>query len=339
MKKACILSIDGGGIRGIMPGVILTYLESKIIEKTGNNDSKIADYFDIIAGTSTGGILSCCLLKPDSSGRPQFSANDALNLYLSNGGKIFNLSLLQKIFNPFSVFRYKYSEKAIENILNKYFEDVKISQMVKDCMITAYDIEQRETKFFTKIDAINNNVKDFLLKDICRATSAAPTYFKPALIKSLFGNYKAFIDGGVFANNPAMCAYIEAMKTNFSKMGDKPNCPDTKDIIIISIGTGSVRTPYHYTNVKDNGVIGWSKPIIEILMSGNSETVSYMLKKIFTDLPDNYYRLEPELINADSKMDNASHSNILNLENDAKSYVTDNQNQLDHIVSLLIANN
>ena len=69
----------------------------------------------------------------------------------------------------------------------------------------------------------HNNVKEYLLKDICRATSAAPTYFKPASIKSQFGNKMALIDGGVFANNPALCAYIEAMKTSFGNQTDKPD--------------------------------------------------------------------------------------------------------------------
>ncbi|NVN95845.1 MAG: patatin-like phospholipase family protein [Bacteroidetes bacterium] len=341
MKKACILSIDGGGIRGILPGIILSYIENKIIEETGFSDAKIADYFDLVAGTSTGGILACCLLKNDGKGnnRPQYSAKDAVELYTKFGGKIFDISFYRKLFNPFYIFKYKYSAKALEKLLNKYLGDDTLSTMVIECMITAYDIEKRETKFFSKKDASHNHLKDYYIKDICRATSAAPTYFKPAKIKSLYGNSIALIDGGVFANNPAMCAYIEAMKTDFSNTTDKPAYPEIENIIIVSIGTGGAKKPYHYTDMDDDGVIGWAMPIVDILMSGNAETMSYMLNKIYNDTPHHYFRLDPALIDANDKMDDASDSNIENLINDAKTYVTANQALLDKIVKLLIDNN
>lgn len=339
MKKACVLSIDGGGIRGILPGIVLSYLEQKIIEITDEPDKRISDYFDLVAGTSTGGILACCLLKPNGSERPQYSANDAVDLYIKFGNKIFDLSFFQKIFNPRSFFEYKYSEKALEHLLSKYLGEVKLSNLVKNCMITAYDIENRQTRFFTQKDALKNDLNNYFVKDICRATSAAPTYFKPAKIQSLFGNKLALIDGGVFANNPALCAYIEAMKTDFSNIDDKPIFPDFNNIVMISLGTGSVKEPYHYDDIENDGALGWAKPIIDILMSGNSETMSYMLKKIYQNCPANYHRLEPPLINANEKMDDASETNIENLVNDAKTFVTDNQEQLDKIAELLIANN
>ncbi|MCH7534212.1 MAG: patatin-like phospholipase family protein, partial [Bacteroidetes bacterium] len=81
-----ILSIDGGGIRGILPGQILVALEEKLKAKTGNANTRISDYFDLIAGTSTGGILTCALLCPDKSGkRPRFTAAQVVDLYLDKG--------------------------------------------------------------------------------------------------------------------------------------------------------------------------------------------------------------------------------------------------------------
>src|SRR5947207_3704233 len=81
-----ILSIDGGGIRGIIPGQVLVALEKKIQQLSGDNSKRIADVFDLIAGTSTGGILTCLYLCPDAnSARPRFSAADAVDLYLQNG--------------------------------------------------------------------------------------------------------------------------------------------------------------------------------------------------------------------------------------------------------------
>ena len=92
MKKVRILSIDGGGIRGILPGIVLVHLEEKLQEKTGNEDMRLADVFDLMAGTSTGGILTLTYLMPDENNRPKFTAQKAVDLYLEKGGKIFDVS-------------------------------------------------------------------------------------------------------------------------------------------------------------------------------------------------------------------------------------------------------
>ncbi|MDD4748051.1 MAG: patatin-like phospholipase family protein, partial [Salinivirgaceae bacterium] len=189
----------------------------------------------------------------------------------------------QRIKSGHGITDEKYSANALEKALNDYFGDVRLSELLKPCLITAYDIRNRSAKFFNKLDTVSD-VKDFYIKDIARATSAAPTYFETARINSVFGAPYTLVDGGVFANNPAMCAYAEARSINFATVTnnpEKPNCPSTDEIMILSIGTGSRETPYYYEKAKDWGVVGWIKPIIDILMSGNSETVDYQLRKIF----------------------------------------------------------
>ena len=83
-----VLSIDGGGVRGIIPGTILTFLEAKLQELDGP-DVRIADYFDIVAGTSTGGLVTAMLTAPDKEGRPLFAAKDINDFYLRHSPKIF----------------------------------------------------------------------------------------------------------------------------------------------------------------------------------------------------------------------------------------------------------
>jgi patatin-like phospholipase/acyl hydrolase len=94
-----ILSIDGGGIKGIIPGMVLVEIEERLKIRTGNPNAYIADYFDFFAGTSTGGILTCLLTCPskDDPKKPRFSAKEALNLYIENGSKIFSNKGLKKI--------------------------------------------------------------------------------------------------------------------------------------------------------------------------------------------------------------------------------------------------
>jgi len=83
-----VLSIDGGGVRGIIPGTILAFLEAKLQELDGP-DARVADYFDVVAGTSTGGLVTAMLTAPDKEGRPLFAAKDINDFYLRHSPKIF----------------------------------------------------------------------------------------------------------------------------------------------------------------------------------------------------------------------------------------------------------
>lgn len=343
-KKVTILSIDGGGIRGILPGVILAFIESRLRAKEGDH-VRLSDYFDMIAGTSTGGILSCIYLAPSKDGRPKFTAQEAVDLYLERGNKIFDVGLWHKLRSGLSVTDEKYEADALEDSLNDYLGNLKLSELLKPCLITSYDIFKRKAMFFNKVDAVNNPVRDFYVKDVARATSAAPTYFETANIKSMYGTPYYLIDGGVFANNPSMCAYAEARTLDFAS---KLNCPDkvdkplAKNMMMVSLGTGSKGNPYNYNQAKDWGVVGWIIPLIDILMSGNSETVNYQLQKMFGTIspPDqaDYYRLEPDREPADSAMDNASPANMKALKEAGMRFVADNEAYLEKIVDLLIAN-
>src|SRR5512136_361904 len=110
-----ILSIDGGGIRGIIPGQILALLEDKLQKRTGNPEARIADFFDFIAGTSTGGILTCIYLCPDpqNPARPRFTAQEAVEFYLQRGKKIFSRTLWQKIRSLWGIIDEKYSAEPL----------------------------------------------------------------------------------------------------------------------------------------------------------------------------------------------------------------------------------
>lgn len=345
MKKVTILSIDGGGIRGILPGVILAYLEEQLQEKTNNPEARLSDYFDLLAGTSTGGILTCMYVTPNESGRPKFTAQEAVDLYFKNGEKIFSIPFGRRIVNWFGLFEAKYPVKNIEKILSGYLKDTKLSEALKPCLITSYEIFQRKTIFFNKIDTQKNDTRDFRLRDIARSTSAAPTYFKPAEIHSTYGNPLYLIDGGMFANNPSMCAYAEARTIRFSDIPEcsgKADYPTATEMVLVSIGTGSQGDSYSYCKAKRWGVVRWLVPLIDILMSGNSETVHYELCQMFGAVDPanlaNYFRLEPTVGTASSAMDLATPENMQALEEAGKTFVSNNVNQLNKIVDLLIAN-
>lgn len=343
-KKVAILSIDGGGIRGIIPGVILEYIETELRRIEGDH-VRIADYFDLIAGTSTGGILTGLYLLPDPKNgtKPKYTAGEAVDLYFLNGPRIFNIKLWQKIQSFGGLSDEKYDASEFEKALNAYFGESLLSHLLKPCLITSYDIEKRMAIFFTSKQAYETELKDFWMRDVVRATSSAPTYFEPPLIYSRAGTAYALIDGGVFANNPALCAYAEARKMNFNPIGKAAN-PCVEDMLLISIGTGSrsmaKKQPYSFDKFKNAGKLKWIHPVIDIMMSGNSETVNYQLKQIYDTQPidqkGDYHRLDPELGLADPQMDNASPKNMEALRQAAKAFIVQNKDEIDTIVKKLI---
>lgn len=338
--KANILSIDGGGIRGILPAKVLAYIEERLI--ANNKNTRLCDYFDLIAGTSTGGIIAAIITTPDENGRPLFKAQDAVDLYAKEGGKIFDSSLWKKISSIGGMTDEKYSASHLEKMLEKYLGSTMLSQTIKPILITSYDIRNRAAKFFVTSDTISEN-RDFFLKDICRATSAAPTYFEPARITSATDTPFALVDGGLFANNPAMTAYAEARTMDFAKIignDNKPSFPGANNMFMISLGTGSIKKPYYYEEAKDWGNIQWIKPVIDILMSGNSETVDFELKQLFSTCtnPKDYVRLVPDLRGASAEMDDASSSNIKALLRLGDKFVADNKEILNNLADQLIQN-
>jgi patatin-like phospholipase/acyl hydrolase len=353
-SKVRILSIDGGGIRGIIPGTIVQYMETRIRAITGNNKANIGEYFDLIAGTSTGGILTSIYLVPDvaGTGKARYSASDALQLYMQHGNKIFNKKFWQQ-FKNFKLWNENFPSDNLEKLLEEYLGDTLLSQLLKPCLITAYNFYERRAAFFNSADTkrIEGQVRDFKLRHVARATSAAPTYFEPAMIYSLSEAPQFLIDGGVFVNNPALCAYSEARSLDFGKQQilpgtfqkPKPNKPSAKDMLLISIGTGSSKRKYEFEHLRDAGLIKWLPVLIDIMMSGNSETVHYHLSKMWDTLEPSdqkdYHRLEPDLKTASPEMDNVSKKNLKLLKEAGESYVYEHTVQLNQIVDKLLLHN
>lgn len=333
MKR--ILSIDGGGIRGIVPGQILVNLEQKIKTISGNPDARLADYFDFFAGTSTGGILTCIYLFPDDEqpGRAKFSAQQAVELYTTYGNDIFHIPFFKRIESLGGLRDEKFPASQLETLLKNYFADHEISQLLKPCLITSYNIEARRAQFLTQHDAIlKGDSYNYKVRDVARATSAAPTYFEPALIKSKSGESYPLVDGGVFANDPTLCA--------FSELRGSVGNPTAKDMFILSLGTGSTKQPYPYSKMKTSGLLEWAQPVIDIMMSGSSETTSFHLKNMFAaeNVSANYLRIEPKQLNHEqSEMDNASQENILSLVELGQTTAEQFDEQLQHAAEIICA--
>ncbi len=212
---------------------------------------------------------------------------------------------------------------------------IELKDLLRPCLITSYDIKNRRTvKFFfnqKNANAKNDPRSNFYVKDVARATSAAPTYFEVARIKSLANVPYPLVDGGVFANNPSLCAYAEARKFDHK--------PTAKDMVILSLGTGEDKDSYPYKKAKDWGQLAWIKPLLNIMMSGVSETVDYQLKQIFHSVgkPEQYLRIQTDIPPpASSEMDNASPENMTALRDLGEKAATRFESELDQMANLLV---
>lgn len=342
-RNTRLLSLDGGGIRGILTGTILAALEEKLNDKykavhgEPKRPLRLAQFFDLVAGTSTGGILTVALLAPhpDDPSYPRYSAKEAVELYLKNGQFIFTKAPSARWPLGTVFYRAKYRNDHMESTLQNYFGDLRMSELIKPCLITSYDIEKRRAVFFTQHDAIHKGpMYDFLVRDVARSTSAAPTYFPPGMAKSKADLIYHTIDGGLFANNPAMCAVVESLKL-FGK-GDTLLNPS--DMFIFSVGTGTIEKQYKHDKARKWGIVGWLTPIIDIMMSAVSETVDYQLKKLYDSInrKDQYIRIMPDLFTADSGMDNVSKENLEALYQAGLSNAIKFEDTLDRVAGILL---
>jgi predicted acylesterase/phospholipase RssA len=314
-----VLALDGGGIRGVIPATILAELE----RRTGR---RIAEMFDLIAGTSTGGILALGLTVPDPAepAKPRYTAGELVSLYAEKGKDIFARSLGYELVTLFGLFGSKYAVRGLERTLHSYFEDARLKDAVTEVLITSYDLESRDSWFIARHKARDDAAYDFPMREVARATSAAPTYFRPQRLS--LTPPTAMIDGGVFANNPAMCGYVETIKLH-----------GPQDILLVSLGTGEVKTPIHYTQARLWGLLGWVRPLIGIFMDGVAATVEHQLGWLLT--PHNhqprYFRFQVDLPPGMGSMDDTSPAHIAALKEQAQKILDTNTGPLDDLCQLL----
>jgi len=316
-----VLSIDGGGIRGIIPAMVLNVIE-RAAEKP------ICQLFDLIAGTSTGGILALGLTKPnpDDPTQPHYPAEKLIDIYEQEGPTIFSRSVWHKLHSAWNLSDEKYPSLGIEGVLKDYFEDALLSQALTELVVPSYEIEDRNCFFFKRSKArAKPSDEDFLMRQVARSTSAAPTYFEPCRLAGGGEKpYLALIDGGVFANNPAMCALAEAMV-----IYGRDN-----DFLVVSLGTGQLTRRLEYQEAKDWGLAGWAQNIINIIFDGVQDTVDYQLKQLLpvTNGPTRrYYRFQVELNIGSDDMDDASQSNLANLRKKADDLIVNESEALGNL--------
>jgi len=284
-----ILSIDGGGIRGIFPAHILC----NISEKLGIN---VADRVDLIAGTSTGSIIAAAIACGISPGI-------ILDLYAKRGPEIF---IRRKTWHPEKYqqgFTSAYDSSGLSKVLEDVFKNIKLKEVSRPLIIPATDLGNGGVHVF-KSAYSKDFVRDpeVLVRSAVLASCSAPTYFDPAKVDSYL-----LADGGLWANNPTLVAYVDAQK----RLGVAPS-----DIKILSLGTGHSKIGYGTNPEKKWGLLnGWKgKQFIGFLLSLQAQSTNNTMKLILRD---------DQLLRLDFESDNE-------LPLDDVSCISDLQSQADH---------
>ncbi|XP_007017306.2 PREDICTED: patatin-like protein 2 [Theobroma cacao] len=328
-----VLSIDGGGIRGIIPGTILAFLESQL-QKLDDEEARLADYFDVISGTSTGGLVTAMLTtpNPNEGNRPLFAAKDINEFYLEHCPKIFPQdrspfapaeNLVKSLIGP------KYDGRYLHNIVREKLGETRLHQTLTNVVIPTFDIKQLQPKIFSSYEVKYNPCKNALLSDICIGTSAAPTYL-PAHhfeTKNSNGEVKEFhlIDGGVAANNPTLVAMNEVTKEITRKNSDSfpTKANDFARFLVLSLGTGSQKCEEKYPApmAAKWGLLEWltfqhSTPLMDVFMQASSDMVDFHIATVFQALQseDKYLRIQDDTLRGTvSSVDIATKENLENL--------------------------
>ncbi len=301
----------------------------------------MAEYFHLFAGTSTGGLIALALTAPTN-----VSAKDLALFYTEDGPKIFDAGLSRKLGSLWGFTRPKYSSAPLREAVERRLGNSKVSEASRDLLVTSYDMNKSEPYFFKRWRALESEDRDFPIADPALATSAAPTYFPSHEI-----GYRALVDGGVFAANPAIAAIAEAL----GRQSDEPARLGPDDLFLVSIGTGEFETRYTQAEVSKWGKLGWiaggggEPPILGAMLGGASDGADYWAHMLLNhspgdDLPSvesigrgpRYFRLQVDLFEPIAMDDASKEALTVALPQAAEQLIDERNAELDEIVDKLV---
>jgi patatin-like phospholipase len=305
-----VLSIDGGGVRGLIPALILAEIEK-------GTRKPIAESFDLIVGTSTGAILALGLTRPSDADAavPEYSAQRIAQFFRESSSTIFPnsypmLRSLKQIVRP------KYDVEGIESVFDQYFGDVRLVEALTNVRVPAYDIEDGRRIWFSR-----GSHGDLFMKDVVRGATAVPTYLPPVAFRvqprvSKKG-YVALVDGALFANNPT----LEALE-----VADGLRSSKDQTLLVLSIGTGKGITEHSFKKAWRWGALGWLNPLLDIAFSDPS--IAFQVGRTMALRGDTYFRIQPNLGKNPPPLDASTPAALRFLEGAANNFLRDPENKL-----------
>jgi patatin-like phospholipase/acyl hydrolase len=281
--KVCILSIDGGGraADGLLAGAALVRLEASLRRRTGDDGARLADFFDVAAGSGAGGVLAAMLVARGADGRPRFSADDALAFLLRSlrrGGGAWS-SDAQGLRGLFQFRRPGGGGGA--GAFRRVFGDLTLRDTVRPVLVPCYDLATAAPFLFSRADAVETRAYDFRLRDVCAATCAGSGTVEA---RSCDGFTRiAAVGGGVALGNPTAAAITHVLNNR----RDFPLVAGVEDLLVVSIGSGEADS-----KERERGAASTSQ-IVRIAAEGVADMVDQAVAMAFgQNRTTNYIRIQ-----------------------------------------------
>ncbi len=300
-RKFRILALDGGGIRGVISAKILERVQEKI-------GQPLNEYFDLIAGTSTGSILAAGLVLGKSP-------KELIAIYEKRGEEIFKSNFFRKNIG-YWLNQPKYSNEGLKNVLKDYFGDLTLENLREKSkefypnsnpqarlLILAYSTTQRYTNFFLS-PLVDKTpwYKEAKVWEVCLSSASAPTFFPPYKFNisqtlpadsgTVCPAEYTFVDGGVAANNPSLGALVHTL--GIEKL--QGQSIKLEDISLLSIGTGRTTEPLGFQEVNGWGALNWASHIPDVFMGGQFQITADLCAQLIRSInPNGYLRIQFEM--------------------------------------------
>ncbi len=279
-KPFKILSIDGGGIKGLYSSTVIEHLEQRF--------GPLSDYFDMICGTSTGGIIALCLAL-------KIPAKDISKIYEKEGIRIFPRrtrfgGIIRQTF-----WKGKYSDEPLKEVLKEVFKEKLVGDLYNLICVPSYSLTDARPWIFKRDHGKMDRDNKTSLVEVALATSAAPTYFPLCEIAAY--DHKQFIDGGVWANNPTLVGVIEAL-TYFVGKGK-----EYSSIEILSISSLNSTAGKPVGLKRKRSFIKWRNDLFDTSLIGQSHFTDYFMNKLceMNEIKILYKRIPSEQISAEQQ--------------------------------------
>lgn len=332
IKGNRILSLSGGGVKGIAELVVLSEIE----ERTGKS---ISELFAIITGTSVGGLIGALLTIPKEPGSniAKYSAKDALKIFTDAAPKIFEHHWYDGIKQ---IFTHKHSQGPLKEILDHHLSELRLDDTTSRLIIPVTDLASKdnEVKIFDSHDSYSPHIR---VQDVLLATTAAPTYFKPVTNKEHIKGYEnqedalyAYADGGLGANRPAYEA-LKILKNGYSR---EENAKILDDTMVLSLNfDNDYEASSSIPKIGFDGVIGWlvKGNLVSRLMQSSEDRST---EEVRLDLPgeDEFVEVKLPITKETSSLDNSSLKNLDALVAVGRKYIEDHTEQLQKLCDNLV---
>jgi predicted acylesterase/phospholipase RssA len=307
-----ILTIDGGGVRGIIPAVVLGEIE----RRTGQHPSEL---FDVIAGTSTGSLLAMSMAVPGKDGLPRYQATASADAYEEFAPKIFPRERWLQIRG---LVHEKYSATGLERALQEFLGEVRLSEALVHTLVPTYDLMSQDIHVFDSVQSAAHVDDDILMRHVVRGATAAPTYFDPFVVGPPISAHKSvLIDGGLYANNPSVLALTQVASRHTGS-----------DVLVVSLGTGRIPAQPVDEEGQDWGLARWVKPLLHIVASGTNRLIDLELEHFLGT--ERYFRFQAQLPE-ECELDDATPKTFQGLRNVGEDLVRNSSDDLDKVCALL----